>query len=649
MKQRRSKAQGMPLAISRPRLGLLSYLTVLGLAVRPDFQTAGDLWLASLLGVFSVDPALHLLLFAGLCFFYFHALRYIQTVSWDKRDRVCTMIPAALFAAFMVLGRSFADTASWDLVFGNGLQLVKSLVAWNGYFILFSVAIALLYTRLSAAEFWRGKEARQFNPGLWGRYLRALSERPFRTAFFTLLIVYLPYMVLSYPGISMGDTPTIITQGFNIPESTSNMLNLIDENVRLNGHHPVVYTVLLHACLVVGNTVFGSYNVGLFLAAFVQALVQFAVMATLIAQLVRLGLRTRWAAGVLAYFIIAPRTQNYTFLLTKDVLAFCALALFLLGVFRILAQEGPQRQNALMCTLSGIGLCLLRNEGRYVVLATVAIAMLLSPKRRRQLAASGALTLLAVLLFFHALMPALHITSGSKREMLSVPFQQTARYVRDHPDEITPEEKAAISAVLAYDTLAERYQPELSDPVKATFRESATGADLTAYFKVWLQMGAKHPDVYLQATMNNYYNYFYPGKTTATLYSYNWSTHCMELTGQMVEEGGLMLTLHHPEGLETPRQTYETLRETAFGLPLFSLLKSSAIYVWALMLLVFYHVKNRGKEVLVLLAPLVLLVCVCLLGPVNGNYFRYLYGVSVTLPVVFFLSLYLEKPKNEKE
>lgn len=649
MKPRRSKAQKMSSPIAWTRLGLLSCFTVLGLAVRPDFQTAGDFWLASLLGAFSVDPVLHLLLFVGLCFFYFHALHYIQTVLWGKRDRVCTVIPAALFAAFMVFGRSFADTASWDLVFGNSLQLVKSLVAWNGYFILFSIIIALLFSWLPSVKLWQGKSGGEApRSGAMGWYQRRWVAHPFLTPFLTMLVLYVPYVIVSYPGIFMGDTPDVIIQGFNVAEYTSNYLNLIDESVRLNGHHPVVYTMLLHVFLVLGKSLFHSYNAGLFMVAALQLLVQLTAMSEILAQLTRLRLRWECRIGLMTFFALAPRIQNYAFLLTKDVLACCALLLFLLSVFRILSEDPVDLKTIVCCAAAGGGLCLLRNEGQYVILASIVIMLFIAPQKCRKLVAPGATSVLVAVLFFHILMPAMHITPGSKREMLSVPFQQTARYLRDYPEDVTPEERAAIGAVLDVDTIGERYTPEKSDPVKNTYRETATASDLAAYFKTWFQMGLRHPSVYVQATMNNYYNYFYPGPTLAIHYSYVWSTRWIgHLDCEAMQIAGIQVDPSHPSALDRARQGYESLREGVFSLPLLSLFKSAAAYVWGLILLAFYHIKQRNKPGLALAVPLLLFVGVCLLGPCNGDYFRYLYGVSVALPAVFFLSMWLKSSKDE--
>ena len=80
------------------------------------------------------------------------------------------------------------------------------------------------------------------------------------------------------------------------------------------------------------------------------------------------------------------------------------------------------------------------------------------------------------------------ITSGSIRETLSIPFQQTARYVKYHSDDLTQEDIIVIDKVLGYDDLAERYDPEISDPVKNKFNKYTSNGELMDYLKDWLNI-----------------------------------------------------------------------------------------------------------------------------------------------------------------
>ena len=88
------------------------------------------------------------------------------------------------------------------------------------------------------------------------------------------------------------------------------------------------------------------------------------------------------------------------------------------------------------------------------------------------------------------------IASVGKQEALSVCFQQTARYVKYHGDEVTQEEEEAIKKVLNYKDIGNLYDPNPSE-------------DLKNYFKVWLSMGLKHPGEYIQSFIANTYQYYY--------------------------------------------------------------------------------------------------------------------------------------------
>ena len=83
----------------------------------------------------------------------------------------------------------------------------------------------------------------------------------------------------------------------------------------------------------------------------------------------------------------------------------------------------------------------------------------------------------------------------------------------------------------------------------------------------------RHPDIYVQATMNNLYGYFYPGGFTTKLYSYDKSeTHLEELNESLADDG---VSFHYPAAFDAVRQNLETLRESIFQLPGLVLLYSN--------------------------------------------------------------------------
>ena len=90
-------------------------------------------------------------------------------------------------------------------------------------------------------------------------------------------------------------------------------------------------------------------------------------------------------------------------------------------------------------------------------------------------------------------------------EAMSIPFQQTARYVCEYEDEVTEYERQVLDDVLNFEGM-KSYQPNISDPIKILYR----GGDLTDYMKIWVQMFFKHPGCYVAAFVNKGYGYLAP-------------------------------------------------------------------------------------------------------------------------------------------
>ena len=136
-----------------------------------------------------------------------------------------------------------------------------------------------------------------------------------------------------------------------------------------------------------------------------------------------------------------------------------------------------------------------KNQGIYIALVTLVFCVICLKKYRIKILVTMFVPIFIFQFAYTGLLfKAARVSTVGKQEALSVCFQQTARYVKYHGDEVTGEEEAAIKKVLAYKKLAKKYQPALSDPVKGTYKSQDTSTDLKNYFKVWLQMGVKHPD-----------------------------------------------------------------------------------------------------------------------------------------------------------
>ncbi len=561
------------------------------------------------------------------------------------REFLCCLLPSILFSTFMVFGYSFAMQDNWELVLTNSnkLQILTAAIFWFGYLGFFYFVIMYLFSFTDNVKIMGDPNRKTWK--LLQKYYDCLKKKPFSTTFFTLLLIYIPYMVLSYPAIFMSDTYTQILQGYNLPEGVPPYMDLDNASVKWNNHHPIMHTLLIHLCIRLGVAIFSSYNIGIFIFALLQAIGLWVAVSFLIKTLIEKQISVKLSAMLLLYFIISPWVQNYTFLITKDVFYSIFLLLFVIALFRF-ATEPFTAKIGCMLACSSLGLLVSRNDGKYLVLITLFCCFFLLKKVRKQIGVLAVGVLVFSMLLSNVLYPILQITPGSKREMLSIPFQQTARYICTMGENVTPEENAAISAVLDYEHILTHYNPEVSDGVKDSFREDATTEELITYFKVWFQMLLKHPGIYIQATMNNVYSYFYPEyyawPTGSPHYdSYEWSAMVMDLTNTV--NPNLPSDFHYPSALNELRTHYELLRETIVSLPILSALVTPAFYAWILILWFFYCIRKKELRGLACMIPLLLVVLICVASPVNGWYTRYIFPVAFSLPGALLGGLWITR------
>ncbi|HHW68815.1 MAG TPA: hypothetical protein GX747_00545, partial [Tenericutes bacterium] len=211
------------------------------------------------------------------------------------------------------------------------------------------------------------------------------------------------------------------------------------------------------------------------------------------------------------------------------------------------------------------------------------------------------------------------------------------RYVKENGENITNDEKKAIDKILDYDTLAERYSPEISDPVKNEFNRYSTEEDLKNYFKAWFNGLTKRPDIYIEATFNNIYGYFYPNKTSWYIY-YKYDT-------RIVEDG----FNYKYNNLSFSRDLLSSVGRSFPYIPIIGMSVNIGFNVWILCIMLTYMFYKKRCSDIIFLVPAFVLLLVCIASPVN-TYFRYALPFIFGMPLMIALFLDNDRRwKNEKK
>lgn len=558
-----------------------------------------------------------------LIYFIYKFYQKSTIIHKKKSLKVLSLI----LAFFMIFGNSFMCVGSTALIFKNIGYFLLSLIIYIGYYYLFLVLISYLFRFLDKNNFSEENKEKKGN-----KFVATFKKHPFLFSLCFIVICWLPYIISYYPIILSPDPSFQIRQFFGIRTKYADYAILLDENVVMTNHHPVTHTMLLGGCLKLG-TMIGNDNLGLFFYSIIQISVLASVLAFSIYYMQKMGLKTKYLIGVLLIYALVPMFPLYAMSGVKDVLFGAFIFLYFIFLHNVVKTKckGYKWWNYLLIIILLILICLFRNNGIHVLILSLPFTLIIARKKWKQL-----LTVMVCVFGFYGvfdkvILPYYKITPGSIREMLSVPFQQTARLAKYHGDELTEEEIAAIDKILGYDDLAERYDPELADPVKNEFNKYATDEDLKEYFKVWFNGLIKHPGTYIEATMNNVYGFFYPEKTKWYVY-YNFD--------DRITENGFD---YHYNSLETSRNILSEYAVAFPYIPGIGLISNIGFNVWIIFTLFAYAIYKKLYKNILILAPALILILVCVVGPAN-TYFRYALPFIFAMP--FITGVFLEKREN---
>lgn len=522
---------------------------------------------------------------------------------------------ASLFSVFTLIGKSYTQLGNWDFIFYNGRQFVIAIIAFVGHFILYELCIFYLFRFLDSKRiFFQYADTK--SEGI----IHRIEEHYFIFAFIVISICWLPYLIILWPGSVPHDGYRQILMAFGV-EPLSNC-------------YPWVLTVVIGGLMRVGRLI--SDNAGVSVIVLTFFIVQAGCYAFVCNRIKQWKAPRVFNAAVLILFSIVPVFGVYAQAVLKDGIFTAFVLLFMtlyadccLSCLNIIPETNKKRQ-MLLLFVTGFMVCLTRTNGIYIVLPASILLFFFLDKGKRRYALVLTIVLLVSNYGVNKKLPSvLNIEQGSAREALSIPFQQTARYFKEYPDDITDAELEAIAAVLQVDGLAERYVPQLSDPVKDR-SYIASDQSLGEYFNAWHSMFQRHPGVYAEAALHNMYGYFYPFNNECTRDPF-----AMYIRGGALPDGGFDIHYTMPEKV---RNWVACYTQGWLNMPGLAQLLIPGFFSWVLFFICGYIIYSRQyKKLLLYVGPLVIFVG-CIASPVNG-YLRYAMPLLACMPVLAFFCL----------
>ena len=602
-----------------------------------------DVSVAALLSTYTIyekilKPELTVTFFASFLFLAFIAA-YAVIDNYCHKLHTFESLFCLVIAAVMVIGDSFKNYGSFYMIcgnpfsdavldslfegfgknlsilqgkIGNAIMMVASLARFGGYFCILSLFLKALHAVCEKK---------------WGEsVLSPLADKLCRgkiywKVFFVLAIAWLPFLIINAPGFVSRDASWQINQFMGMTGYTT--------------HHPVFSTWCIGVLVWLGQTLV-SYKFGLFLFVLVQYVTLDFILTYCIFTVSQWKVSRLYVLFITLTCAIIPCFGTMVTSVIKDTM-YCALfALYILQLLSFLrehrAGDVPMKRLIWIAVLSLL-VSLGRNNGIYCVIPTdvLLICVLLFGKNKKQRWQKTGLILLSFVLFFGFNVfqsRVLHVTKGSVAEALSLPFQQTARFVTEYPGDVLPEEREIIDKVLDYDHLSDNYNPLCSDNVKATYR--GDNSALLAYFKVWFKQFFRHPLCYLSATIHQTYPAFYPDHSNTRSYApFSASDNKdVPLSGFPI---GQVLIMGYAMGLSL--------------IPVVSWWVNPVMYIWAFILMLFGSWGRKERLEWLIWLPCIIHLLTVIAGPAIINHPRYLYPVSWS---VLWIGAYVLERKREQ-
>lgn len=174
-----------------------------------------------------------------------------------------------LLAGIQIIGYSFSVQNNWNLVFQK-----KMLIVWLIGSALFFVVISLVYRVLDKLE---DKDKTSFE----------ITRKKVVILALILLLCWLPYIIIFYPGSANPDVGDQLGQFFHNSTMcwTAKYVNLVNPERSLwNNHHPVFHTLILGLFVEFGKNI-GHKTIGLFCLTMIQIILMIGVFAYIILYL----------------------------------------------------------------------------------------------------------------------------------------------------------------------------------------------------------------------------------------------------------------------------------------------------------------------------------------------------------------------------
>jgi hypothetical protein len=526
----------------------------------------------------------------------------------------------AIFLSFFKYCQLIIDSNNYIYIVKTfDAQTKLSIMVLIGYYCIYLAIIRWIYIALNKLK---GKNNQKQEENKQFKIIEFIfDKKPFIMVFLILLILWLPHIIVQFPGQVEWDSDAEIAKFRG------------ESGEVFSAHFPPVHIWFIGTVITISKNLFQNTNPGFFLLTMTNVIIGGIALANTFITMKKMKCPYCLRIALLVIYGILPIFIGQIIKIVKDNLYGLGMLLFVTSLIEYIIDEEnfwKKARTILMFVLSAVLLILTRNNGIHVVVITLAVMIIKVCIEKKMTIKKFLLSLSPILIgimLVQTVTIIYNVLPGNPREKYPFFFQQTARYIKYYKDEISEEEKEILNNTLNFEKVGELYNPILADPVKDTYRGMPVD-----YIKVYIYEFFKHPMVYVEATANLVYPIFVPDII--------WTNYTYE-TGSSY---GHKLEEEQNQQLLPYRKELISYYKNVSKLPVINMLSSCGTYVCLLLAILVYLFNDKRYKEIFVLTPLLLTILVLILSPVACT--RYCYPIIFSVPML--IAMYTRKNETNK-
>lgn len=448
-----------------------------------------------------------------------------------------------------------------------------------------------------------------------------------------IFLCWLPSLIMLYPGSLANDSWGQLSQ----------TLSLKDGVWDFSSHHPVLGTIIMSVIIIPIHTLTNDWQLGFFAYVILQAVsASLCFSYSIVYMRKKMKQKKRTSLIFLLIYCFYPIFIASTQTIAKDLLSACFFLLFIIQFIEIIRTGGASLldKRSLPVFIVTCILCILTKKTSFYIILFSVLPLLVILKRSRKLISLIVLVMASFsLIFIPIVQKTFSIKPSLTREMLSLPFQQSANYIIRHGEEITDHEKSVLENTLDYYNITTQYDPIDADHIKGNSK-IISNREYLSYLKTWLIQGIKHPETYIEAAFKQ---------------NAGWFSYLIYLPSTDMKHHNQLNLEYMPEKVTersefflSTSQIFNDIYQFIFQIPIIGAVLTfvfvASLLPLFIMATIYHRHKQNGLKYLFACAPVILSLFIgCYLAPQSATIegVRYLYPILYSSPLLLMLAISL--------